>query len=174
MFNDDWIIQERLGEGHTSKVFKVKNYKTNEYAALKVIKDEYLRRPDAMELLQTEIDVMWGLKSLSGTAKLIDYGTDGTVTKRNGGRAGGMTYILMEYVEGGLLYDLAGKIGPVGEEAGRFFMKQMLDAVEPMHELGAVHRDIKLENIMFDKDLNLKLVDFGFSTYNNIEYLSTI
>jgi serine/threonine protein kinase len=39
----------------------------------------------------------------------------------------------MEYVEGGLLFDLCQNLGGMGEDAGRFFMHQMLDAVEQMH-----------------------------------------
>lgn len=79
----------------------------------------------------------------------------------------------MEYVEGGILFDFIQKMGGVGEQAGRQFLTQLLDVMEYMHSRGVVHRDLKLENILIDNDLNLKITDFGFSTYKNIENLNT-
>ena len=59
----------------------------------------------------------------------------------------------------------------MGEDAGRFFLHQMLDSVEFMHQRRVVHRDLKLENILIDDNLNLKLADFGFACYKNIDTL---
>ena len=173
IFNDEWIIMSGLGDGHTSKVYKIQNIYSGELAALKVIREEYLKRSDAMYHLQSEIDIMHGLRKNDGVVKLKSYGTKGTVVKRNGDRVSNLVYIMMDYVEGGLLFDFCQKMGSVGEDAGRDFMTQMLDIIEYMHEKGAVHRDIKIENILLDNDLNLKLTDFGFSTYKSIESLST-
>ena len=41
-------------------------------------------------------------------------------------------------------------MGPMGEDAGRYFLHQMLDAIEYMHSRRVVHRDLKLENILID------------------------
>lgn len=75
----------------------------------------------------------------------------------------------MEYVEGGLLYDLCSKMGAMSEDQARFFILQILDAVEYLHDNGVAHRDLKPENILIDGTFNLKLADFGFSTYKNID-----
>lgn len=48
----------------------------------------------------------------------------------------------------------------------------MLDTLRYMHGVGVVHRDIKLENILVDEDLNFKLADFGFATFKNITKLN--
>ena len=62
-------------------------------------------------------------------------------------------------------------MGAMGEKAGRFFMNQLIDSIEYMHKKGVVHRDLKLENILIDRKMNLKIVDFGFATYKSIKKL---
>jgi len=54
-------------------------------------------------------------------------------------------------VTGGLLFDLCQRNGGMGEDAGRFFMWQLLTSLEYMHGLRCVHRDLKLENILIDE-----------------------
>ena len=80
----------------------------------------------------------------------------------------------MEYVHGGSLWDLTQEMGAMGEDAGRFFLNQMIEILEYMHnEKQIVHRDLKPENILIDEKLNIKFADFGFSTGKNIDSLTS-
>jgi hypothetical protein len=76
-------------------------------------------------------------------------------------------FIFMEYCPKGTLLTHVKNSKKLPEaEAKRVFL-QLLDAVEYLHqELGIIHRDIKLDNILFDDNNNVKLADFGFSDYD--------
>ena len=102
---------------------------------------------------------------------MCEYGDQGKVVKPSGRVIENLVYIIMEFIQGGLLFDLCQTMGKMGEDAGRFFLNQMLDSVEYMHNRKVVHRDLKLENILVDDNLNLKVADFGFACYKNIDAL---
>jgi len=53
-------------------------------------------------------------------------------------------------VPNGLFFDLCQAAGGMGEDGGRFFMDQIKDVISYMQEKKAVHRDLKLENILVD------------------------
>ena len=77
-------------------------------------------------------------------------------------------FIVLEFIEKGDLYDhLMRTDKGFSEGLTRYIFWQMMRALDYAHFNRVVHRDIKLENIMLDKDYKLKLIDFGFvsSTY---------
>ena len=59
----------------------------------------------------------------------------------------------------------------LGEEAGRFILNQLLTAISFCHNTGITHQDIKLENILINKSMNIKLIDFGLSQDQNNDKL---
>ncbi|KAM3936707.1 testis-specific serine/threonine-protein kinase 1-like [Leptodactylus fuscus] len=75
----------------------------------------------------------------------------------------GKVYIVMELAAQGDLLDFIKKRGPMPELLARKLFHQLATAVKYCHDLGIVHRDLKCENILLDKELNVKLSDFGFA-----------
>lgn len=61
--------------------------------------------------------------------------------------------------------------GGLGEQRARYFVTQLIDVISYLHGRDVVHRDLKLENILVDEDLNLIVTDFGFATSQNISKL---
>ncbi|CAG8609755.1 15880_t:CDS:10 [Funneliformis mosseae] len=72
-------------------------------------------------------------------------------------------YIVLEYCEGGELYDFLVVRGRLRENLARKMFGQLCRAVKYCHDRRVVHRDLKLENILLDSYNNIKLADFGFT-----------
>ena len=72
-------------------------------------------------------------------------------------------------MEGLTLLEYVQQYGPLSEEQARIVMLQLLEAIKRCHEIGILHRDIKLDNIMLrtaDNNLNnIVLIDFGLSRF---------
>lgn len=174
IFNGKFEILKSLGEGNTSKVYLARSL-TNpiEHVAVKILKDEFLRRDsDSILSVHNEITILKNLDH-TGIIRMIDYGDAGQVLKPSGRVIDNLVFIIMEFVQGGLLFDLCQTMGSMGEDAGRFFLMQMVESMEYMHSRRVVHRDLKLENILIDDELNLKIADFGFACYKSIDCLKS-
>ena len=73
-------------------------------------------------------------------------------------------YFVMEYVPGGDLMSLLIKRGFFPEEMARFYVAELVLAIESVHRMGFIHRDIKPDNVLIDSDGHIKLTDFGLCT----------
>jgi len=112
-----------LGEGNTSKVYLVRKCSdpTKTYA-LKLLREEFLQRDkESIKSVEQEIQILQGLNH-NNIVNIVGYGSDGFVKKPSGREIKNLVYILLEYVSGGLLFDLCQSVGGMGEDAGRFFM----------------------------------------------------
>ena len=74
------------------------------------------------------------------------------------------SYVLLELLTGGTLFELAAHTGRFQEAYARHFFIQLIEGISYIHAAGFCHRDIKPENLMLDDNLDLKITDFGFST----------
>ncbi|KAK6627954.1 hypothetical protein RUM44_010436 [Polyplax serrata] len=73
-------------------------------------------------------------------------------------------YFVMDYIPGGDLMSLLIKLGVFQESLARFYIAELTCAIESVHKMGFIHRDIKPDNILIDKDGHIKLTDFGLCT----------
>lgn len=77
-------------------------------------------------------------------------------------------YLVMENIEGGNLLQRLNGLGSIPENQMRHIYCQLICALDYLHtEIHVAHRDVKLENIMFDKHGNIRLIDFGLGNVFN-------
>ncbi len=73
-------------------------------------------------------------------------------------------YFVMEYIPGGDMMSLLIKLGTFPEHLALFYIAELVCAIESVHKMGFIHRDIKPDNILIGADGHIKLTDFGLCT----------
>lgn len=73
-------------------------------------------------------------------------------------------YFVMDYIPGGDMMSLLIRMGVFPEHLARFYVAELTLAIESVHKMGFIHRDIKPDNILIDLDGHIKLTDFGLCT----------
>lgn len=149
-----YIVQETIGNGAFSNVKRAFSKSLNHPVAIKIISKQKATKDVLEKFLPREIELVRNLKH----ANLIRFHECIETTLR--------FYIIMQYAENGSLLQLIRKEKYLPEERAKSFFSQLISAVEYIHGMGVVHRDIKCENIVFDKSFTLKLIDFGFARGN--------
>ncbi|KAG2232187.1 hypothetical protein INT48_004115 [Thamnidium elegans] len=71
-------------------------------------------------------------------------------------------YFVLEYVNGGELYERIKQEGRISEPQAKKWFRELIEAVAHIHKHGIVHRDLKPENVLVDKSGRIRLCDFGF------------
>ena len=155
----DFQIKRKLGEGNFGSVSLVESKITNKVYALKEIRGDYYDNEAQRLEVEREIKLLENLNH----PHVIKYFTS---FMENGN-----FYIVTEYINGGSLENLYNEVRKEGkyirEKLIWDFLIQALSGLVYLHEdKKIIHRDIKPDNLLLDKENGLKISDFGVSAIN--------
>ena len=151
---NQYIIGEKLGEGVFGTV-KLGTHKiTKEKVAIKILKKNRLTK-DQKKLLDRELKIH---------KKLIHFNI---IKLYSIIETESMIYLIQEYSEGKELSNYIQNHFNLEEKIICRFFIQIISGVEYMHNMGIAHRDLKPENILLTTTNDIKITDFGLSTFYN-------
>ncbi|XP_032241097.1 myosin-IIIb isoform X3 [Nematostella vectensis] len=154
----DWQLVESIGEGTYGEVYKVRNVKTGEIAAAKVI-DSILEK---IEEVLPELEI---LKKFSDHPNIAGF--HGAFIQRDPNRQDQL-WLVMELCRGGsvtnLVKNLIKKGKSLEEDLVAYILHETLKGVEYLHRKNVMHRDIKGANVMLTNEADIRLIDFGVSS----------
>ncbi|XP_047327219.1 CBL-interacting serine/threonine-protein kinase 23-like [Impatiens glandulifera] len=140
-----------IGEGNFAKVKFARNFETGVNVAIKILDKEKVLKNKMIGQIKREISTM----------KLIRHPNVIRLYEVMASKA--KIYIVMEFVNGGELFDKIGSKGKLKEDEARKYFQQLINAVDYCHSRGVFHRDLKPENLLLDSTGVLKVSDFGLS-----------
>lgn len=150
-----YIFGKTLGTGSTGKVKLAKNLATGDIVAIKIVRKDYLdNKPSLKKKMRREISV---LKVLShpNLLSLIDVFEIET-----------HLFLVMEFVDGLELFEFLVRRGALPIPQALNFFQQIVCGLEYCHHRLICHRDLKPENLLLDRNLNIKIADFGMTSLN--------
>ncbi|CAG6021535.1 unnamed protein product [Menidia menidia] len=146
-------VMETLGKGTYGKVKRAVERASLRTVAIKSIRKERITDDLDKIHIQREIEITSSLRH----SNIIRFHE--VFESRD------KIVIVMEFASRGELYDYIQERRRLPETEARSIFRQITSAVHYCHKNGVVHRDLKLENILLDQDLNVKLADFGLSNH---------
>ena len=142
-----------IGYGLMGVVRIAKLKDSNSYFAVKSIRKDYIKRHNDHRHIENERVILSKLKNVPFCINLFGTFQD----TRN-------VCFAMEWAVGGELFRRLDRKENFSNEASKFYAIEIFAALDHIHSLGYVYRDLKPENVMLDENGHCKLVDFGFST----------
>ncbi|CAH1107986.1 unnamed protein product [Psylliodes chrysocephalus] len=141
-----------IGVGAFGEVTLVRKIDTNHLYAMKTLRKSEVLKRNQVAHVKAERDI------------LAEADNEWVVKLYYSFQDSDILYFVMDYIPGGDLMSLLIKLGIFEEVLARFYIAELTCAVESVHKMGFIHRDIKPDNILIDKDGHIKLTDFGLCT----------
>ena len=150
-FASRYEVVEELGKGGMGRVYKALDKEINEEVAIKLLKPEIASDEITVERFRNELKF----------ARKISH--KNVCRMYHLSKVEETPYITMEYVPGEDLKSLVKRKGNLVEEEAISIARQVCEGLAEAHRLGVVHRDLKPQNIMIDKEGEAKIMDFGIA-----------
>lgn len=147
----NYTILKTIGKGYFGEVKLVRKIQDGRVFALKRLYKSEMLSKDQIPRVRAERDALAESDS-EWVVKLYTTFQDNT-----------SLYMLMEFLPGGDLMSMLIKYQIFTEDVTRFYTAEIIMAIEAIHKLGFIHRDIKPDNIILDRGGHIKLADFGLS-----------
>jgi tRNA A-37 threonylcarbamoyl transferase component Bud32 len=151
---NSFILLEKIGQGAFGKIFKVQKKDNGQIYALKVLSKEFLNKQDQLKYAIAECNIL----------KMITHPF--IITLHYSFQTSSYLYFVLDYCDGGDLETHLAKRGLFEEKECRFFMAQLVLAIEHLHTHHIIYRDLKPGNILLDSKGNIRLGDFGLAKEN--------
>ena len=150
---EDYVIKDTIGKGTFSVVKLGEHIKTKTKVAIKILDKEKIKTKEDLTRIKREIKI---LSILDHPNIIKTYKISETPKKY---------YIIMEYCEGGELFDYIVEKERLDEFESSIFFYQLINALDYIHSKGVAHRDLKPENLLLSQNKNIKIIDFGLSNF---------
>lgn len=167
-----WQLGRTLGKGATGRVRLAKHSTTGQPAAIKIVSKKSAALVQSQSMAQmdnTEIQqiisgqrtIPFGIEREVVIMKLIEH--ENVINLYDVWENRGELYLVLEYVEGGELFDYVSTYGALPEEEAVRLFRQIIGGLSYCHRFNICHRDLKPENLLIDASRNIKLADFGMA-----------
>ena len=154
---DRYELEELVGTGGMSSVFKARDRLLERSVALKILHEHYLADPDYVERFRRE------------ARAVAQLAHPNIVTVIDRGEQDGRQYIVFEYVDGENLKQAVNREGAMPVRDAVELALQVARALGYAHERGIVHRDVKPQNVLLNEDGRAQVTDFGIARSVDVE-----
>lgn len=145
----DFEVLRVIGRGSFGKVVVARGKQTNQIFAIKILNKSNIKKRKQIEHTKTERRVMAQLRH----PYIVELHYAFQTRKR--------LYLVLEFVQGGELFYHLGKQKSFPESWARLWTAEIVLALQYLHERNIMFRDLKPENVLFDHEGHIKLIDFG-------------
>ena len=150
-------ILEKIGEGGMATVYKARCKLLNRFVAVKILKEEFAKDENFVARFRAEAQSA-GALTHPNIVSVYDVGQEDD---------GKINYIVMELLDGITLKDYINKNGSLTSELTLKIAIQIASALDAAHKANIIHRDIKPQNIVLNKNMVAKVTDFGIAKILN-------